>query len=169
MKAYTLAALLFLTLPAAHGQSATQTTTQEPAQSAKNAWLRLANNGAWWNAQSPESKSDFIDGYVSAMAHVHKMLMAVQMQNATEMTPGPKVDGQMSAIIQLSAIAEAYEFEEVGRAKLLSGMGAFYKEPLNKLIPIDYAFAWERDTLNGKVAPRDLQRQLDEWRTIVNK
>jgi hypothetical protein len=48
-------------------------------------------------------------------------------------------------------------------------MDTFYKEPLNKLLPIEFAFAWERDTLNGKVAPRDLQKQLDEWRAVVNK
>jgi hypothetical protein len=48
-------------------------------------------------------------------------------------------------------------------------MNTFYKEPLNKLIPVEYAFAWERDTLNGKVAPRDLQKQLGEWRATMNK
>jgi hypothetical protein len=48
-------------------------------------------------------------------------------------------------------------------------MDAFYNEPLNKLIPIDFAFLHERDTLNGKVAPRDLQKQLDEWRAAMTK
>jgi hypothetical protein len=75
----------------------------------------------------------------------------------------------MSAIIELGVIAERYEYEEVSREKLLTGMDTFYKEPLNKLIPVEFAFAWERDTLNGKVAPRDLQKQLDGWRATMNK
>lgn len=103
------------------------------------------------------------------MANVHKLLMGFIQQNSKELTPGPKFDAQMSAAIQLSVIAERYEYEEVGRAKLLAGVDGFYKEPLNKLIPIEYAFAWERDTLNGKIAPRDLQKQLDEWRAVMNK
>jgi hypothetical protein len=171
----TLSLLFFLTLsscPATlHGQSATHTTTQEPTQSASKNWMRFANNGVWWDTLSPDSKSDFVDGYVSAMADVHKMLIGFLKQNTKEMTPGdPKrFDAQMSAIIQLGVIAERYEYEEVGREKLLAGMNTFYKEPLNQLIPIEYAFAWERDTLNGKVAPRDLQKQLDGWRATMNK
>lgn len=171
MKQTLMVALLVLTIPTAlHGQSAT-TTTQEPTQS-KNPWLRLANNGAWWNALSPESKSDFVDGFVTAMADVHKMLIGFVKQNSQELRPGDpktKFDAQMSSIIQLAVIAERYEYEEVGRAKLLSGIDRFYKEPLNKLIPIEFAFAWERDAINGKVAPRDLQKQLDEWRATMNK
>jgi len=90
-------------------------------------------------------------------------------KNKNEVTPGPTFDAQMSAVLQLSVIAGHYEYDEVGREKLLSGLDTFYKDPLNKLIPIEFAFQWERDTLNGKVAPRDLQKQLDEWRSTVNK
>jgi len=149
-----------------------QETSQSVAKSGKNTLMRSLNNGAWWNTLSPDSKSDFVDGYVSAMADVHQMLMAIVKQNSKELTPGDpklKFDTQMSATIQLGVIAERYEYEEVGRTKLLAGMDSFYKEPLNKLIPIEFAFAWERDTLNGKVAPRDLQKQLDEWRATMNK
>jgi hypothetical protein len=131
--------------------------------------MRFANNGAWWNTLSPDSKSDFVDGFVTAMANVHKMLIGFVKQNSKELTPGPTFDAQMSAILQLSVIAERYEYEEVGRDKLVAGVDAFYKESLNKLIPIEFAFAWERDTLNGKVAPRALQKQLDEWRATMNK
>jgi hypothetical protein len=74
----------------------------------------------------------------------------------------------LASMIRLSVIAERYEYQEVGRARLLAGVDTFYQEPLNKLIPIEYAFLWERDTLNGKVAPRDLQKQLDEWRATMN-
>ncbi len=130
--------------------------------------MRLTNNGAWWATLSQDSKADFVDGFVTAMTDVHKTLLAFVQQTSKELTPGPKFDAQMSSMIQLSVIAERYEYEEVG-AKLLAGVGTFYKEPLNKLIPIEYAFRWERDTLNGKVAPRDLQKQLDEWRATMNK
>lgn len=131
--------------------------------------MRLLNNGARLNRLSPESKSDFVDGYFSAMGIVHRMLAALLSQHTKALTPGPKFDSQMAEIIQPSVIAERYNFEEVGMAKLLAGMDTFYKEPLNKLIPIDNAFAYERDTLNGKVAPRDLQKRLDEWRAVMNK
>lgn len=167
-----LSLLLFLTLSlcaATHAQSATHAATQEPMQPTKNPWMRLANNGAWWGTLSQDSKADFVDGFVTAMADVHKMLIGFVKQNSKELTPEPKFDAQMSAILQLSVIAERYEYKEVGRDKLLAGVDTFYKEPLNKLIPIEYAFAWERDTLNGKVAPRDLQKQLDEWRAVMNK
>jgi hypothetical protein len=158
---------LALSLPSVHGQSVTPTPQQ--TQSARNPLMRLANNGAWWNTLSQDSKADFVDGYVSAMTNVHKTLLGVLKQNSKELTSGPKFDAQMSSILQLSVIAERYEYEEVGRDKLLAGVDTFYKEPLNKLIPIEFAFAWERDTLNGKVAPRDLQKQLDEWRAVMNK
>jgi hypothetical protein len=168
----TLLLLLFLTLSQCaiiRGQSPPQSTTQEPTQSVRNPWMRLANNGGWWNSLSPDSKSDFVDGFVTAMNDVHKMLLAFVKQNSQELTAGPKFDAQMTAILQLSVIAERYEYEEVGREKLLAGVDAFYKEPLNKLIRIEDAFTWERDTLNGKVAPRELQKQLDEWRAVMNK
>jgi hypothetical protein len=121
----TFLLLFFLTLslcPATlHGQSATQTTTQEPTQFAKNPLMRLLNNGAWWNALSQDAKSDFVDGFVTAMADVHNVLIGFVKTNNKELTPGPKFDTQMSAIIQLSVIAERYEYEEVGRRKLLAG------------------------------------------------
>jgi hypothetical protein len=170
----TLPWIFYLTLflfphVAVHGQ---QTTGQATTKAEANPLLRIANNGAWWNTLSQESKADFVDGFVTAMADVHKMLIGFVKQNSKELTPGdskPKFDAQISAILQLSVIAERYEYEEVGRTKLLAGMDAFYKEPLNKLIPIEYAFVYERDTLNGKVAPRNLQKRLDEWRVIMNK
>jgi hypothetical protein len=68
-----------------HGQSATQSTAQEPTQPAAKVWMRIANNGAWWNTLSQDSKSDFIDGYVSAMADVHKMLLGFAKLNSKEL------------------------------------------------------------------------------------
>src|SRR5580700_5814725 len=85
-----------------HGQSANQTTTQLPTQSAeRNPWMRMSNNGAWWNTLSHDSKADFVDGYVSAMANVHSLLMRLVEQGTKEVTPGPKFDAQMSAFLQL--------------------------------------------------------------------
>jgi hypothetical protein len=151
-----------------HGQSATQTAPQA-TQSARNPWMRLANNGAWWATLSQDSKADFVDGFVTAMDNVHKFLMALVEQDSKQLTPGPKFDAQMASMVQVSVIADQYDYEEVDRVKLLAGMDTFYKDPLNKLIPIESAFAWERDTLNGKVAPQDLQKQLDQWRSTMNK
>lgn len=153
------------------GQSATQTTTQEPIQSTNtDPFLRALSSGVWWNTLSPVSKADFVNGYVSAMAEVHGKLIGFSKLNAKELTPGnPQFDAQMSSIMQLSVLAEHYDFTEVGQTQLLAGMDAFYKEPLNKLIPIEFAFDYERDTLTGKVAPRDLQKQLDGWRATLNK
>jgi len=45
----------------------------------------------------------------------------------------------------------------------------FYKDPQNTYIRRELALQYVRDTLNGKNAPRDLERQLKEWREIVNK
>jgi hypothetical protein len=123
----------------------------------------------WWSTLSPDAKVSFVDGYVSAMAAVHKMLISVVKQDSQSLKPGPAFDAQMSAILGLSVLAERYEFEEVDKAKLLAGIEEFYKEPLNRLLPIDFAFQHVRDTLNGKIAPRDLDKELNEWRAIVNK
>jgi hypothetical protein len=131
--------------------------------------MRLADNGGWWVTLSQDSKADFVDGFVTAMASVHRVLTAMVQKDKSELAPGPKFDAQMASTIALSVIAERYEYEEAGREKLLAGVDAFYKEPLNKLIPIEFAFAWENDTLNGKIAPRDLQKQLDGWRATMNK
>jgi hypothetical protein len=166
---WILCATLFVLPATMRGQSAAQTASRESHRSAdKNPFIRMLNNGAWWNTLSSDSKSDFVDGYVSAMATVHQMLIGLITQDTKEVTHGPTFDSQMSRITQLSVIAERYDFQ-VGQTKLLAGMDAFYKEPLNKLIPIDYAFLYQRDALNGKVAPRDLQKQLDEWRAVMNK
>ena len=169
----TLPLLIFLTLPLCaatlRGPSTNQETNQSPTKPERNPFMRLANNGAWWDTLSQDSKADFVDGYVSAMANVNHFIGALIKKDTESLTPGPKFDGQMNEILGLSVLAERYEYQEVGRTKLLAGMDTFYEEPLNKLLPIEFAFAWERDTLNGKVAPRDLQKQLDEWRAIVNK
>src|ERR1700730_7496768 len=119
---------LALSLPAVHGQSVTP--TQQQTQSARNPLMRLANNGAWWATLSQDSKADFVDGFVTAMVNVHKMLIGFVKQNSKELTPGPTFDTQMSATLQLSVIAEHYEYDEVGRDKLLTGVDAFYKDPL---------------------------------------
>ena len=164
---WILCTILSLQSVTMHGQSAAPTGTQE-SRSEKNAWLRLANNGTWWNSLSADSKSDFVDGYVSAMATVHQMLKYLVEHDTKELTTGPTFDSQLSKVTQLPLIAERYDFQ-VGKTNLIAGIDAFYKESLNKLIPIDLAFLYERDTLNGKVAPRDLQKQLDEWRAAMNK
>jgi hypothetical protein len=169
----TLPLLIFLTLPLYAATLRVPSTDQETNESAKkqerDSFMRMANNGAWWNTLSQDSKADFVDGYVSAMANVNHTIGFLIKKDTESLTPGPKFDGQMNEILGLSVLAERYEYQEVGRTKLLAGMDTFYKEPLNKLIPIEFAFAWERDTLNGKVAPRDLQKQLDEWRAAMNK
>jgi len=97
------------------------------------------------------------------------MLLGLVKQNSKELTPGPKFDSQMSAILNLSALAERYNFDDVDKVKLLSGIDEFYKEPLNRRITTDFAFLHVRDTLSGKVAPKDLEKELAEWRAIVNK
>jgi hypothetical protein len=159
--------LLTLSLPVVRGQSVTPTPQQtEPA---RNPFMRMSNNGIWWATLSADSKTDFVDGFVSAMTDVHKMLIGIVKQNKNEVRPGPTFDAQVSAILELSVLAGRYEYDEVGREKLLSGMDTFYNNPLNTFIPIEFAFRWERDTLNGKVAPRDLQKELDEWRLMMNK
>jgi hypothetical protein len=159
--------LLTLSMPGMRGQSVIPTPQQ--TESARNPFMRIANNGLWWDTLSADSKTDFVDGFVTAMADVHRMLIGFVKKNKNEVTPGPNFDAQVSAVLQLSVIAGHYEYDEVGREKLHSGVDTFYKDPLNKFIPIEFAFQWERDTLNGKVAPRDLQKQLDEWRAAVNK
>lgn len=153
-------------------RTANQTTTQEPTKTAeRNPWIRFFNNGVWWNTLSQDSKTDFVDGYVTAMASVHQMLIGLVKKDSKELVPvpGPMFDAQVKEILGLSVLAERYEFGEVPQAKLLAGMDQVYREPLNKRITIDLAFQHVRDTLNGKVAPRDLEKQLDEWRAIVNK
>src|SRR5580700_6415354 len=110
-----------------HGQSANQTTTQLPTQSAeRNPWMRMSNNGAWWNTLSQDSKADFVDGYVSAMANVNHTIGFLIKKDTESLTPGPKFDGQMNEILGLSVLAERYEYQEVGRTKLLAGMDTFY-------------------------------------------
>lgn len=65
-------------------------------------------------------------------------------------------------------MAERYDYGN-DRAKLVAGVDDFYKDSLNTRIPIEFALQYVRDTLNGKNAPRDLEKQLDEWRVTLNK
>jgi hypothetical protein len=152
-----------------HGQSATQNATQEQTQSAsKNPLLRLADNGVWWNTLTPESKSDFVDGYVSGMATVRQDLLALLKEETKALSAKGDVPSHLGTITYLSLLAERYDFT-VNPSKLVTGVDAFYKDSQNKFIKTVFAFQYVRDTLNGKVAPRDLEKQLNEWRETFNK
>jgi hypothetical protein len=69
--------LLTLSMPGMRGQSVTPTPQ---TQSSRNPLMRLANNGAWWATLSQDSKADFVDGFVTAMTSVRKMLIGFVKQ-----------------------------------------------------------------------------------------
>jgi hypothetical protein len=165
--------VFFLTLSlfphaAGSGQSTSQATNQTQTKAEVNPWLRFANNGARWNTLSQESKSDFVDGYVSAMATVRQYLLALLKEETKALTAKGDFNSHVGTITYLSSLAERYDFT-VDQTKLIAGVDVFYKDSQNKFIKTEFAFQYVRDTLNGKVAPRDLEKQLNEWRETFNK
>jgi hypothetical protein len=125
--------------------------------------------GAWWPSLSSDKKKDFLDGYVTAMANVRHTLFALYKKNANELVPGdPQFNARTDALIGLASLADRYDYD-VDQTKLIAGVDEFYKDPRNTRITLELALQYVRDTLNGKNAPRDLEKQLNEWRAIVNK
>ncbi len=150
-------------------QSANQTTNQPPAQSEANPFLRVLNNGTSWSSLSADKKWDFVDGYTTAMASVRRMLLGQYKAGAKElMANDPQFKARMDALLNFAVLADHYDYD-VDRTKLLAGVDEFYKDPRNTRIPIELALQYVRDTVNGKNAPRDLEKQLNEWRAAVNK
>lgn len=112
---------------------------------------------------------DFVDGYVTAMESVRRTLVAFVKDDVNALVPtDPQFQSRTDAVIGLAALADKYDYD-ADRTKLVAGVNDFYKDPLDTRIPIEFALPFVRDTLNGKNAPRELEKQLNEWRAIVNK
>ncbi|HXN22859.1 MAG TPA: hypothetical protein VOA41_08980 [Candidatus Dormibacteraeota bacterium] len=151
------------------GQSANQATSQAPTLAEPNPFLRALNNGTWWNSTPAQQKRDFVDGYVAAMATVRRNLLAIFNIDKKQLVAGdPQFNARTDALLNLTGLAEHYDYD-VGLTKLETGVDDFYKDPRNTRIRIELALQYVRDTLNGKNAPRDLEKQLNEWREIVTK
>jgi hypothetical protein len=162
-----LALLLFPLV--ADGQTTNQSPNQTPAQSDANPFLRVLGNGTWWSTLSSDKKWDFIDGYTTAMGSVRRMLLGQYKAGAKELDANdPQFKARMDALLNFAVLADYYDYD-VDRIKLLAGIDEFYKDPQNTRIPIELALQYVRDTVNGKNAPRDLEKQLNEWRASVNK
>ncbi|MGC1687507.1 MAG: hypothetical protein WA734_17910 [Candidatus Acidiferrales bacterium] len=163
--------LTFTFLPHTTGRfaSANHFTNQTPTQTESNPGLRALGNGKWWTTLSHDRKSDFVDGYVTAMGSVHETLLGMSKQEANGLAAGdPQFNAHMSSVIQMSFLADHYDYN-LDSTKLVTGVDDFYKDSLNTRITIQFALEYVRDTLNGKNAPRDLEKKLKEWREIVNK
>jgi hypothetical protein len=89
--------------------------------------------------------------------------------NQKELVVGdPEAKARTDVMLSLAFWAEQCDYD-VDHTKLLAGVDEFYKDPRNTLIPIELGLQYVRDTVNGKNAPRDLEKQLNEWRAAVNK
>lgn len=158
-------------IPNTTGQERTadQPTSQVPSQSGANSILRAGGNGAWWVSLSADNKSDFVDGYVTAMESVNTTLLALLKNNVNELVrTDPQFKARTDALLELGVLADKYDYG-VERVKLVAAVNDFYKDPLNTRIPVEFAIQFVRDMLNGKNAPRDLEKQLNEWRAVANK
>ena len=148
------------------------TPSQTPAKTAPNPLLRLFGNGAWWTNLPDDVKDTFVDGYITAMAHVNFIVAHECADARNNLKPGPKFDADMQTAMALCATAEWWDFsvdERLDRQKVKNGIDAFYKDPQNTRITIDYAVEYTRDELKGRMSPRQLEDELKEWRQLVNK
>ena len=152
-----------------HGQSTSPPASQGLTQSELNPFLRALNNGTWWNSISPQQKSDFVDGYVEAMASVRRMLLGLFNEEKKQLVAGdPQFQARMDALLRLTTLAEYYDYD-LDLTKFVTGIDDFYKDPLNTRIRVELALQYVRDTLSGKNAPRDLEKELNDWRDVVNR
>ena len=165
--------------PSVHGQRTAQTSAQTSNQSSQASvpeqsisrrnLLRVSSNGVWWASLSADNKADFVDGYVTAMAVVSEALMRIIEGDSKKLTAGdPQFDARTSALLNMAVLAAHYDYGH-DRASLVAGVDNFYRDPQNTHITIEFALMHVRDSLNGKTAPKDLEKQLNEWRAIVNK
>jgi hypothetical protein len=160
---------LLLSTTALHGQSTNPSTSQTQTQLDSDSFLRVLNNGSWWNSISPQQKRDFMDGYVAAMASVRRMLLGLFNDHKKQLVAtDPQFQARMDALLNLTTLAEYYDYD-LDLAKFVAGVDDFYKDPQNTRVRVELALQYVRDTLNGKNAPRDLEKQLNDWRDRVNK
>jgi hypothetical protein len=162
----TLTALLLFPV-ASRAQNA---KPSPPATAAtENPFLRIFGNGVWWTSLSHDRKFDFIDGYLAAMADVHRTVAYLLADETKKLSAGdPQFDARMHGLIAMATLSERYDYGE-DRIRLLNGVDEFYKDPLNTRIGVEFAMQFVRDTQNGEHAPNDLAKQLSEWRAVVNK
>jgi hypothetical protein len=103
------------------------------------------------------------------MKSVHNMLLGILKKSANEPTStNPEFKTNTNGLLTLADLVEHFDYE-LDKAKLVAGVDDFYKDPLNTRITVELALLHVRDMLNGKNAPRDLEKQLNDWRAIVNK
>jgi len=146
------------------------TSAQTSAKPAPNPFLRMLGNGAWWTNLPDESKDTFVDGYVTAMSHVHNMLARLCAEGMKTLKPGAQFDADMKTALNSCVDAEFFDFgvdERLDRQKVKNGIDGFYKDSQNTGIPIDFAMEYVKDVLKGKKAPRELEDQLRGWRTSL--
>jgi hypothetical protein len=130
---------------------------------------RAPTDGEWWSRISLEARWYFVLGYTNSMESVRRTLLALYKDGTKDLAPGdPQFKARSDALISLAGLAEHYDYD-VDFKKLVDGVDEFYKDPQNTYIRRELALQYVRDTLNGKNAPRDLEKQLNEWRKIVNK
>lgn len=144
-----------------------QTGTAQPA---RNPFLRLSPDGAWWNNLPPEAKNDFLDGYTMAMSRANYLAYGTCMEDKKKLTPGPGFDATMNGIIGMCVLAQFYDFNVDGGDKVLSSeLDSFYSDDENSHIPINLSLQYVKDKLKGNTTPNDLKKQLSQWRSIMNK
>ena len=122
--------------------------------------------GLVWNALSEEEKDTFIDGYLDAMKHAAFTLQWFCDDARKNLQPGPGFNEQMKAIMTMSVLAQEFDFKTTSPLK--PHLDAFYKDPLNKRIPISNAMQYVRDEITGRKTAGQLLDELNDWRKPVN-
>ena len=160
---------LLLSPIALQGQSTNQPASQAATPPTANPFLRALGNGVWWTNLTKDNKLVFVDGYITAMASVRQTLLILVDEDKKEFAAeDSQSDAHKRSLTYLTLLADQYDYGEECNA-VVAGVNVFYNDPRNTRIGIEYALRYVRDILNGKKTPKDLEKQLNDWREKVNK
>lgn len=78
------------------------------------------------------------------------------------------LNAKMETAVAMSVLADEFDFN-VESSSLKTHLDAFYKDPLNARISVEFGLRYVRDELKGKMTAGQLLDELKDWRQPVNK
>lgn len=115
-------------------------------------------DGAWWNQQTSDLQKMYVTGFFSGISDVRDMLQTLKAKKEVVIEKDPIT--QLSTEVEVASTPRAQVIGELDGYcvtttsftvdQYYTGLTDFYKEKLNKNIPINKAFEVVRMYLKGK-------------------
>ena len=112
------------------------------------------SDGSYWREHAEGAKTQYVMGYISAMA------FAQMNSGFVCMFVDPK---KAEAVNFCVSTAQGFDFNNITVGQLVNGMDTFYKDFRNFPVPLPMAMRLVRDEIKGRT-PEDVEKELVGWR-----